>query len=52
MEHMAVRIARKGSEVEVTGGPTSYTFWDEKATEDEIRIERIEAATVRLLQLR
>ncbi len=34
------------------GAPAaSYTFWDEKA-EKEVRIEQIEAATVRLRQLR
>ncbi len=52
MERIGVCLARKGSKVEVTGSPMSYTFWDEKAPEDEIRIEQIEAKTLRLLQLR
>ncbi len=51
IEHMGVRIARKGSKVEVTGRPTSYTFRDEKA-EKEVTLEQIEATTVRLLQIR
>ena len=51
MEYRGLRIARKGSKVEVSGHPTSYTFWDDKAKK-EVTIDQVEASTVRLLQLR
>jgi len=51
MEFMGLRIARKGSKLEITGRRTSFTYRDEKA-EKEVTVDQIEAVTVRLLELR
>ena len=46
-----VRILRKGSKVEVTGTPSTFTFWDEDE-EEQVTIDQIEASNVRILQLK
>ncbi len=46
MEHIGVRIARKGSRVEITGRRTSFIAQDGRT------VEQIEASHLRILQLK
>ncbi len=46
LEHLGVRIARKGSRVEVTGPRTSFE------TRDGLTLEQIEASSFRILKLK
>ena len=46
LEHLGVRIARKGSRVEITGRRTSFE------TRDGRTLEQIEASNLRILQLK
>ncbi|MCP3963621.1 MAG: hypothetical protein GY719_37775, partial [bacterium] len=46
LEHLGVRIARKGSKVEITGCRTSFE------TRDGWTLEQIELSSFRILQLR